>query len=88
MGLAMPSVSVLMLTLSPAHEQGVNTAALQVTDVLGSVIAITAGACVIDALPEAHFSTAIIAVDLALAGVALLGALASRRAGGQISSAP
>ncbi|HEX4033172.1 MAG TPA: MFS transporter [Solirubrobacteraceae bacterium] len=87
MGLAMPTVSVLMLTLSPPHEQGVNTAALQVTDVLGSVIAITAGACVIDALPEAHFSTAIIVVDLALAGVALLGALASRRAGGQISSA-
>ncbi|HEY7968004.1 MAG TPA: MFS transporter [Solirubrobacteraceae bacterium] len=84
MGLAMPTISVLMLTLSPPQEQGVNTAALQVTDVLGSVIAITAGACVIDALPGADFATAIVAVDLALAAVALGGALASLRARTQL----
>jgi MFS family permease len=79
MGLAMPAVSVLTLGLSPVAEQGVNSAALQVTDVVGSVLGIAAGASIIFAISAASFDTAIVLVDLALAVIALAGALASRR---------
>jgi MFS family permease len=45
MGLAMSSVNVVMLELSPAKEQGFNSSALQVSDALGSIVFIgTAGA--------------------------------------------
>ncbi len=40
MGVAMASVSVLLLELSPANEQGANSAALQLSDALGGVLAI------------------------------------------------
>ncbi len=80
MGLAYPTVSVLTLQLSAGAEQGANSAALQVTDVLGSVLAIAAGAGVIDSLSNARFSTAIAVIDVALATVAVGGMLASRRA--------
>jgi hypothetical protein len=70
---------VLTLGLSPVAEQGVNSAALQVTDVVGSVLGIAAGASIIFAISAASFDTAIVLVDLALAVIALAGALASRR---------
>ncbi len=79
MGLAMPIVSVLTLGLSPVAEQGANSAALQVTDVVGSVLGIAAGASIIGALSAAGFSTAVVLVDLTLATIALAGAAASRR---------
>ena len=40
MGMAMASVSVVTLELSPTHDQGVNSAALQVSDGLFSTVAI------------------------------------------------
>ena len=40
MGVAMASVSVLLLELSPPQEQGANSAALQLSDALGGVLAI------------------------------------------------
>jgi MFS family permease len=79
MGLAMPAVSILTLGLSPVAEQGANSAALQVTDVVGSVIGIAAGASIIAAISDARFDIAIVLVDVTLAAVALAGALASRR---------
>lgn len=79
MGLAMPTVSVLTLELSPVAEQGANSAALQVTDVVGSVLGIATGASIIGAISAARFDTAIVLVDLTLAIVAFAGALASRR---------
>jgi MFS family permease len=80
MGLAMPSVSALTLRLSPGGEQGANSAALQLTDVIGSVLAIAAGATIINLTPPQHFPTAVVVIDTALDVVALTGALASRRA--------
>jgi MFS family permease len=79
MGLAMPTVSVLTLELSPVAEQGANSAALQVTDVVGSVLGIAAGASIIGAISTTRFDTAVVLVDLTLAIVAFAGALASRR---------
>lgn len=40
MGLAMPSVGVLLLDLSPEAERGANSAALQISDVTGSALCI------------------------------------------------
>lgn len=79
MGLAMPTVSVLTLELSPVTEQGANSAALQVTDVVGTVLGIATGASIIAAISTARFDTAIVLVNLTLATVAFAGALASRR---------
>ncbi|RAY14852.1 MFS transporter [Actinomadura craniellae] len=42
MGLALSSLSVLVLGLSPTEEQGVNSAALQICDTLGSALAVGA----------------------------------------------
>jgi hypothetical protein len=75
----MPTVSVLTLELSPVAEQGANSAALQVTDVIGSVLGIAGGASIIAAMPSARFDTSVLLVDLTLAIVAFGGALASRR---------
>lgn len=80
MGLAMPTVSVLTLRLSPAGEQGANSAALQLTDVIGGVLAIAAGATIVNLIATQHFASAVIVIDALLAAVALLGAMASRRA--------
>jgi MFS family permease len=80
MGLAMPTLSVLTLKLSPAAQQGANSAALQVTDAIGGVLGIAAGASVIAGLATGSFASAIAIVDAGLAAVALGGAFASRRA--------
>jgi hypothetical protein len=50
-----------------------------VTDVVGSVLGIAAGASIIGAVSTAGFSTAVVLVDATLATIALAGALASRR---------
>jgi MFS family permease len=50
MGLAMASVGVLLLQLSPPAEQGANSAALQVSDGLGSVLLIGLGGALYAAL--------------------------------------
>jgi MFS family permease len=79
MGLAMPVISVLLLELSPEADQGANSAALQVSDMVGGILGIAAaGALVTPAVGE-HLGAALLAADLGLAAVAVLGALASRR---------
>jgi len=79
MGFVMPTVSVLLLDLSPEAEQGANSAAIQVSDMIGSVLGIAAGGTVVSALGLDRLSTAIVAVDLGLGAVALVGALVSAR---------
>lgn len=81
MGLAMSTLSVLTLALSPTAEQGANTSALQVSDMVGSILAIGAAATVVAVLGPAEFASALRIVDplLALAGVT--GALLCSRAG-------
>ncbi|WP_234995805.1 MFS transporter [Streptoalloteichus hindustanus] len=81
MGLAMPSISVRTISLSADGEQGANSAALQVCDMLGSACLIGLGGALIGALAStAHPTAAVIPFDLLMAGVALLGAvLVSRK---------
>ncbi|MDQ1700342.1 MAG: hypothetical protein QOG34_2205, partial [Frankiaceae bacterium] len=73
MGLAMSSVSVLVLHLSPVPEQGANTAALQVADVIGSTIGVTVAATAVLVAGTAHLATALRVADPLLALIAVGG---------------
>ena len=81
MGLAMASIGVLLLGLSPPAERGTNSSALQISDSVSSALCIAlAGALVAasarDVLP---LPAAAAILDLAMVGVALAGmALAGR----------
>ncbi|SDH84740.1 Predicted arabinose efflux permease, MFS family [Arthrobacter subterraneus] len=83
MGLTLSSTSVLVLKLSPPHEQGRNSAALQLSDQLGGVIG-TAGAGGLFALlrdPEAPGQVPVfVAIWLALCVFAVVGIVAGLRA--------
>jgi MFS family permease len=80
MGLAAPTISVLVLRLSPVTEQGANSAALQVADVVGTVAGITTTATLVLVAGTAHLSAALLIADPLLAAVAVGGLLLSRRA--------
>ncbi len=82
MGMAMPVISVLTLRLSPEPEQGANAAALQISDMTGSVIAIGAGGALIALTQAGHlsFSPTVAAIDTGTAALALAGAMLSLRA--------
>ncbi|GAA2143843.1 MFS transporter [Kitasatospora kazusensis] len=89
MGLAVASISVLMMKLSAPEEAGLNSASLQMSDALGNVLLIGlagvlfaglgGGSAVAAAgggsVPAAAFAV----IFLVMAGVALLGALISGR---------
>jgi MFS family permease len=79
MGLAMPVISVLLLELSPELDQGANSAALQVSDMIGGILGIAAAGALVTPTVGSHLGGALLAADLGLAAVAVLGALASRR---------
>jgi MFS family permease len=79
MGLAMPTISVLLLELSPAASQGANSAALQISDMAGSIVGIAAAGALVTAFSLDHLQPALIIADLLLAGIAALGVLASSR---------
>jgi MFS family permease len=80
MGFAMPTISVLMLELSPAASQGTNSAALQISDMVGSIIGITAIGAIVTKFGLDRLGAAVTTADALLAGVALLGVWASTRA--------
>jgi MFS family permease len=80
MGLAMSSVSVLVLHLSPVPEQGANTAALQVADVIGSTIGVTVAATAVLVAGTAHLAIALRVADPLLALIAVGGLLLVTRA--------
>jgi MFS family permease len=80
MGLAMPAVSVIMLALSADAEQGSNSAALQISDAVGSASAIAlAGAVVTAARVGGHPALGLLVVDLGLGAAALFGVAVARR---------
>jgi len=79
MGLAMPAISVLLLELSPNAEQGRNAAALQVSDVLGGVLGVGVAGVLVATLREQDFGLTVVAVDLTMAALALVGALTAGR---------
>ena len=80
MGLAMPTISVLLLELSPLQAQGANSAALQISDMTGSIIGITAVGAIVTAVGLSHLGAAVTIADLGLAAVALFGAVVATRA--------
>jgi MFS family permease len=80
MGLAMPTISVLLLELSPLEAQGANSAALQISDMTGSIVGITAVGAIVTAVGLSHLGTAVTIADLGLAAVAVFGAAVAKRA--------
>jgi MFS family permease len=82
MGLAMPTISVLVLQLSPVPEQGANTAALQVADVVGGTVGITLAATAVLIAGTPHLATALRVADPLLATMAVGGLLLAGRANG------
>ncbi|WP_026425450.1 MFS transporter [Actinokineospora inagensis] len=80
MGLAFPAINVLALGLTPAHERGFTSSALQVSDTGLSATLIGLGGVLLAALAStAAPGPALVPIDLTMAGVALVGAIAFRR---------
>jgi MFS family permease len=84
MGLGMPSVGVLLFEHSPEHRRGVDSAALQLSDVTASALSVgtvgvLVGAATQGSLPLAG---AVVAAVALLAVVAATGAAVAPRAGG------
>jgi hypothetical protein len=72
---------VLVLELSPAHAQGANTSALQVSDALGSIVLIGTAGAVFAAFrtADSQGATPFLVIDVVMATVLVAGALVSRR---------
>ena len=83
MGLGYPIASVLTLGLSPAEEQGANSAALSVCDVVGGIIGVALAASLVSAAGSAHLDLAMRVADPTLAAVTVVGMALSRRAAGR-----
>ena len=81
MGLAMPTISLLVLHLSPEPEQGANSAALQVADVVGSTIGVTLAATAVLVAGTSHLATALLVADPLLALIGVGGLFLSSRVG-------
>jgi MFS family permease len=79
MGLAITLVAVLVLELSPEAEQGANSAALQISDMTGSVVGIAGAGAVITAFGVHNLSAAAVVADIGLATVAALGMVLAGR---------
>ena len=80
MGLGYPTVSVLTLGLSDPEEQGANSAALQVCDVIGGIIGVAAAATLVVGFGQGHLDTAMRVADPLLAAATIAGMALSRRA--------
>lgn len=80
MGMGYPTVSVLTLGLSAADEQGANSAALQVCDVIGGIIGVATAATLVVGFSGAHLDTAMRIADPVLAAATIAGMALSRRA--------
>jgi MFS family permease len=83
MGLAMPSVGVLLLDQSPEHRRGADSAAFQISDVTGSALCIGVVGVLIAASTAAllSLSAAVLISVAVLTALAVLGAVLAPRAG-------
>jgi MFS family permease len=81
MGLAMTSVSVLLFELSAPEEHGVNSAAVQISDALGSIVFIGLGGVLYAGLHAGagRDAGAFLTIYAVMAALALLGALLAPR---------
>ena len=80
MGMGYPTVSVLTLGLSEPEEQGANSAALQVCDVIGGIIGVASAATLVVGFGAGHLDIAMRIADPLLAGATIAGMALSRRA--------
>jgi MFS family permease len=85
MGLAYSSLSLLVMRDAPAQEQGAATAGLQLSDVLGTALGTGLGGAIVGfaALSGQSSAAGIGAAFAVSAGVAVIGALLSRRLAGR-----
>jgi len=75
MGLGVSSISVLLLGLSPAGERGYNTSAMQLSDMIGTVLLVGVGGVLVDALGSTtHPTVPLFIFDLLMCLTALFGA--------------
>ncbi|GAA1731603.1 MFS transporter [Nonomuraea bangladeshensis] len=81
MGVGMATVSVTTLKQSPENEQGANSAALNVTDMLGSALAIGAGGALVNLIGHApsQIATGFLVICLLMAVVGGSGAVLAGR---------
>ncbi len=80
MGIGLPSLSVLLLRLSPVAERGFNTSAMQLGDWISSALTIGAGGVLLGVAGSASDpATGVTVLAVALVAVAVLGAVLSGR---------
>ena len=78
MGLGVSSISVLLLDLSPEHERGFSSSAVQLADMIGTVLLVGVGGVLINALGStARPTLPLFVFDIAMCGVALFGGIVS-----------
>ncbi|REE97533.1 MFS transporter [Thermomonospora umbrina] len=79
MGLALSSLSVLVLNQSAKEEQGVNSSALQLSDTLGASLAVGLTGALVTAFGTDRLELGMGVGAVLLAGIALFGVYAARR---------
>ncbi|HEX4724151.1 MAG TPA: MFS transporter [Pseudonocardiaceae bacterium] len=86
MGLGVSSISVLLLGLSPAGERGFNTSAMQLADMIGTVLLVGVGGVLVNTLGStAHPTVPLFVFDVLMCLAALFGAIVpARRAAGRL----
>jgi MFS family permease len=79
MGFSIGSLSVLLLDLSPADEQGVNSSALQISDTLGSSLVVGVAGALVTGFGAARIGAGLAVAGALFAAIALLGVIAALR---------
>ncbi|NBE98706.1 MFS transporter [Nonomuraea sp. KC401] len=81
MGYGMTTVSITALKQSPVNEQGANSAALSVTDMLGSALAIGVGGALVNLIghSSAEIATGFVVISILMASIALSGTVLAGR---------
>ncbi|TDD37763.1 MFS transporter [Nonomuraea terrae] len=79
MGFGMTTVSVTAMHQSPVSEQGANSAALSVSDQLGSALAIGIGGALVNVIGHARIDTGFVIISGLMAAVALSATLLAGR---------
>ncbi|NUR88810.1 MAG: MFS transporter [Nonomuraea sp.] len=81
MGIGMTTVSVTALKQSPVNEQGANSAALSVTDMLGSAVTVGVGGAIVNVIGHqpAQIATGFVVICCLMAAIAFGGTLLAPR---------
>ena len=79
MGLSIASLSVLLFEQSPVEEQGSNSAAIQVSDALGSIVFVGLAGAIFAATYESAGKATFLVIYLVMAGLAFAGSVLGHR---------